>query len=64
MKLSLGSHPMIVDVDFAATVDVSPRYAEVVDLLCAATPEADHVARLWLDHMWRESSEPQVREAA
>ncbi len=51
MKLGLGSR-LIVDLDFADTQDVSPRYSDVVVIFQACSVSADSVAQAWLGHLW------------
>ncbi len=42
---------MVLDVDLAATQDVSPSYSDVVYVFQAGSDAADSVAQAWLGHI-------------
>jgi hypothetical protein len=54
MKLGVANRICIIEAEatLADTVDIQPRYADVVFLFQAGHLGADEVAQAWLGHMW------------
>lgn len=41
----------VSDIDMAATLDIQPRYSDIITIFCWGCTMADEVGQAWLQHL-------------